>query len=310
LKSYRCEGRYGYAWVVLDEPLLPIPELKEDADPAFRRIPQFYERWSCNAFRLMENSFDSAHPAFVHRKSFGNIERPDRSSASLTMTPWGFISRHETQVVNRGNAAAALRVQGETTVRKSETLWFMPFARRLGITYPERPQALHRHQRHAIDDHSMMLSQWCYRNDREEDVPASEVVAWDRRNHRGGPRDPGIDRVRRVHRYPPPGRVPHGRATSPGSSCASGCSRVFRAHGEEEVHLLKSVLMVLLLFTGSAEAQTKIRFHPRLGVRGADLLHAHGELQGLVQGRGTRACRSTSAPARRGLSQRIMTGVL
>ena len=67
----------------------------------------------------MENSFDSAHPAFVHRKSFGNIERPEPVERELTMTPWGFISRHETQVVNRGNAAAALRVQGETTVRRA-----------------------------------------------------------------------------------------------------------------------------------------------------------------------------------------------
>lgn len=39
-------------------------------------------------------------------------------------------------MVNRGNAEKALKVQGESTVRKSETLWFMPFTRRLGITYP------------------------------------------------------------------------------------------------------------------------------------------------------------------------------
>ncbi|HEY3078123.1 MAG TPA: aromatic ring-hydroxylating dioxygenase subunit alpha, partial [Burkholderiales bacterium] len=99
VQSYRCEARYGYVWVALDEPLLPIPELKEDADPAYRRIPQFYETWKCSAFRLMENSFDSAHPAFVHRKTFGNVEQPKPVERELTMTPWGFISRHETPVV-------------------------------------------------------------------------------------------------------------------------------------------------------------------------------------------------------------------
>jgi phenylpropionate dioxygenase-like ring-hydroxylating dioxygenase large terminal subunit len=236
VKNYRCEGRYGYVWVALDEPLLPIPELKEDADPAFRRIPQFYERWNCNAFRLMENSFDSAHPAFVHRKSFGNIERPEPVERELTMTPWGFISRHETQVVNRGNAAAALRVQGETTVRKSETLWFMPFARRLGITYPNGLKHYIVTNATPIDDHSMMLAQWCYRNDREEDVPASEVVAWDRRITEEDREilesteyDVCIDTHRRVEF--------HMASDKPGLVMRERLLEVFRAHGEEEVHL-------------------------------------------------------------------------
>ena len=236
MQSYRCEARYGYVWVVLDEPLLPIPELKEDADPAFRRIHQFYETWKCSAFRLMENSFDSAHPAFVHRKTFGNVEQPKPVERELTMTPWGFISRHETQVVNRGNAEKALRMQGETTVRRSETLWFMPFTRRLGITYPNGLKHYIVTNATPIDDRSMVLVQWCYRNDREQDVPAAEVVAWDRKITEEDREilesteyDVCIDTRRRVEFQM--------ASDKPGLIMRERLLEVFRAHGEEEVHL-------------------------------------------------------------------------
>src|SRR5438876_964115 len=80
-----------------------------------------------------------------------------------------------------GNAESALRATGDTTVRKRETLWFMPFARRLGITYPNGLKHYIVTNATPNDDGTMTLVQWCYRNDREEDVPATEVVAWDRK---------------------------------------------------------------------------------------------------------------------------------
>jgi phenylpropionate dioxygenase-like ring-hydroxylating dioxygenase large terminal subunit len=236
VQSYRCEARYGYVWVALDEPLLPIPELEEDADPAFRRIHQFYETWKCSAFRLMENSFDSAHPAFVHRKTFGNVEQPKPVERELTMTPWGFISRHETPVINRGNAEKALRVSGETTVRKSETLWFMPFARRLGITYPNGLKHYIVTNATPNDDGTMTLVQWCYRNDREEEVPAAEVVAWDRQITEEDREilesteyDVCIDPRRRMEF--------HMTSDRPGLIMRERLLEMFRQHGEEEAHL-------------------------------------------------------------------------
>ena len=236
VQSFRCEARYGYVWVALDEPLLPIPELKEDADPGFRRIHQFYETWKCSAFRLMENSFDSAHPAFVHRRTFGNVEQPKPVERELTMTPWGFISRHETPVINRGNAEKALRVSGETTVRKSETLWFMPFARRLGITYPNGLKHYIVTNATPNDDGTMTLVQWCYRNDREEEVPASEVVAWDRKITEEDREilesteyDVCIDPRRRVEF--------HMSSDRPGLIMRERLLEMFRQHGEEEMHL-------------------------------------------------------------------------
>ena len=59
--AFHCDARYGYAWVALDDPLLAIPDLPQDRDPAYRRIHQFDDRWNTGALRMMENSFDNAH---------------------------------------------------------------------------------------------------------------------------------------------------------------------------------------------------------------------------------------------------------
>jgi phenylpropionate dioxygenase-like ring-hydroxylating dioxygenase large terminal subunit len=234
--AYRCEARYGYVWVALDEPLLPIPELPEGHDPSFRRVHQFYERWNCAAFRLMENSFDAAHIAYVHRATFGDVAQPKPSSRTLTETPFGFETRMETRVVNRHDAGHVLKIDGAETVRRSHTIWFMPFARRLGITYPNGLKHYIVTNATPIDDASMMLVQWCYRSDREEDVPARDVVAWDRRITEedrdmleSTEYDACIDTRRRVEF--------HMESDQPGLIMRQRLLALFREHGEDEVHL-------------------------------------------------------------------------
>ena len=64
--SYFCMARYGYVWVSIEEPIEDLFDIPEDRDPAYRRIFQFYETWKTAPMRMMENSFDNAHFAFVH----------------------------------------------------------------------------------------------------------------------------------------------------------------------------------------------------------------------------------------------------
>jgi phenylpropionate dioxygenase-like ring-hydroxylating dioxygenase large terminal subunit len=57
----------------------------------------------------------------------------------------------------------------------------MPFSRRFGCVYP----ASGRHHiiyncATPIDDDTMMLAQWLYRNDSEEDCSTEELIEWDR----------------------------------------------------------------------------------------------------------------------------------
>ena len=96
VSAYHCEARYGYVWVALADPLLPIPELPEATDPRFGTVHQFYEVWRCNAFRLMENSFDSAHSGVRAPKTFGNIAKPEPVETAAHHDAGGASSRATT----------------------------------------------------------------------------------------------------------------------------------------------------------------------------------------------------------------------
>jgi hypothetical protein len=58
--------------------------------------------------------------------------------------------------------------------------WWLPFTRKLRITYPNG--LIHSIVTIAtpIDDRSSMICQWVYRNDTEADAPAEKVIAFDR----------------------------------------------------------------------------------------------------------------------------------
>jgi phenylpropionate dioxygenase-like ring-hydroxylating dioxygenase large terminal subunit len=179
--AYRCEERYGYVWVALEEPLQPIPHFPEDGDPAYRRIFQFHEKWNTAPVRFMENSFDNAHFSFVHKSNFGMIDNPKPAKYEFRPQEWGFEA--ETLVPVR-NPPESHRITGTTdpyTDRHLINRWFMPFVRRFGCEYPASGR------RHIIyncatpvDDDSMVLVQWLYRNDSEESCSTQELIDWDR----------------------------------------------------------------------------------------------------------------------------------
>lgn len=179
--SYRSAIRYGHVWVALDEPLAEIPEIPEEAE-GLRRIDEFYEEWNIGAFRLMENSFDPAHVNFTHRGTFGNRNDDSFHKPEIEDEPFGFRMYVEMPVTNRGAAFKYLGAgaAGEDNVRRMQSNWYMPFVRRLGITYPDS-------LRHTIitaatpmtDDRAMVV-QFCYRSDTEDEVPARDIIAFDR----------------------------------------------------------------------------------------------------------------------------------
>jgi phenylpropionate dioxygenase-like ring-hydroxylating dioxygenase large terminal subunit len=179
VKAYSCRAKYGYAWVCLeDNPLADIPSIPEADQPGMRQVPEFYELWKCAGLRLMENSFDNAHFAFVHMKSFGDSPIP--SKLELTEHEGGFLFHSEVPVKNPETAKKALATTEDFTVRIMDSEWFLPFGRKLKITYPNG--LIHIINTHAtpIDDQSIMVLQWVYRNDTEADVPAKDIVAFDR----------------------------------------------------------------------------------------------------------------------------------
>lgn len=182
IPAYRCEERYGHVWVALDEPLSAIPDIPEAEEAGFRKIDQFYEVWNIGALRLMENSFDQAHVAYVHRETFGNVEDPTPVRSDITDTDLGFEVRLSYGVKTRGVQKKNLHAEGESedTVRTNHSMWFMPFSRRLGITYPNGLRHTIFTAATPMTDDKAMIVQFCFRNDTEEDARAEDIIAFDR----------------------------------------------------------------------------------------------------------------------------------
>jgi len=177
--SFRCQSRYGYVWVALEEPLSPLFDIPEDGAPGFRRIFQFYDQWQTAPLRLMENSFDNAHFAFVHRGTFGDNAQPKPSKYEIEETDYGFVA---TTIVDIVNPPAAFRVTGTTdptTTRTMRNHWYLPFCRRLDITYPTSIRHIIINCATPIDDGRMQLVQLLYRNDTEEQCPTQTLIDWD-----------------------------------------------------------------------------------------------------------------------------------
>jgi phenylpropionate dioxygenase-like ring-hydroxylating dioxygenase large terminal subunit len=177
--AYHCDARYGYAWVALDEPLAPILDAVEENDSRFRRIPQFYEVWNTCAFRLMENSFDNAHFAFVHKGTFGQLSQPLPEKYEIKETDYGFEAE---TIITTANPPVQYRISGttdSTTKRHMRNKWFMPFCRKLDIEYPSGLRHIIFNSATPIDDDHIQVVQWLYRNDTEADCSAKELIDWD-----------------------------------------------------------------------------------------------------------------------------------
>jgi phenylpropionate dioxygenase-like ring-hydroxylating dioxygenase large terminal subunit len=233
--SYACEARYGYAWVALEDPLQPIPDVPEAAMPGFRRIEQFDERWDCGALRMMENSFDNAHFSYVHRNTFGQYDQPKPSKYELWPTDWGFESE---SIVPINNPPHALRITGDpnpVTTRHLRNRWFMPFSRTFHATYPSGIQHVIFNCATPIDDGSIQLVQLLFRNDTEADCPAQALIDWDRAIVdedrailEATDPDAAVDTRRRVEF--------HMDSDRPGLLMRRKLMELLEQHGEAEVH--------------------------------------------------------------------------
>ena len=208
--AYHCEERYGYAWVALEEPLAPILDAEEENDPAYRRIPQFYEDWNTSAFRLMENSFDNAHFAFVHKGTFGQLSQPLPEKYEIKETDYGFEAE---TLITVANPPVQYRISGTTdptTKRHMRNKWYMPFCRKLDIEYPSGLRHIIFNSATPIDDDNIKVVQWLYRNDTEATARPKELIDWDFKITREDKDIIEFDRPRRADRHGPPGRGAHG----------------------------------------------------------------------------------------------------
>lgn len=182
--AYRCVAKYGYAWVALEEPIAEIPAIPEFDAPGWRTIFQFYERWATSPLRALENSFDNSHFSFVHRATFGVADQPRPSRYELVERRHddGSIGFYAETVIAAANPAAYRRVSGTSepiTQRLMRNAYYLPFSRRLDIEYPSGVRHVIVNAFTPIDDGSIQLCQWLFRNDSEADCPAQLLIDFD-----------------------------------------------------------------------------------------------------------------------------------
>ncbi len=232
--SFHCQARYGYAWVALDEPLSDIPDVPEDRDPAYRRIFQFYDQWQTAPLRLMENSFDNSHFAFVHQATFGNVNQPKPSKYEISETEYGFYAETIIDILNPPIAHEVTGTDAPTTTRHMRNHWFMPFCRRLDMEYPSGIRHIIINCATPIEDGRIQLVQLLYRNDTERDCPAEKLIEWDaqiiledRAILEATDPDAVLDVSRRIEQHMPSDR--------PGLIMRRRLLDLLRANGEEEV---------------------------------------------------------------------------
>lgn len=181
IAAYQAEERYGYVWVCLDAaPLAGIPEIAEAENDGFRVIQEFYEVWNCAGLRVMENSFDNAHFSFVHRASFGDQGHPEPARLTVDTFDGGFVMRSDVPVKNPEIQKKVLRMAETETVRHMTATWFLPFARKLHIRYPNGLIHIIVTVATPIDDARSQICQFVVRNDTEADARAADIIAFDR----------------------------------------------------------------------------------------------------------------------------------
>lgn len=180
VESFRCNERYGVVWVALEEPLRDIPELPEYDDPAYRRVFEFYEPWHAPGLRIMENSFDNAHFAFVHKASFGIVDEPEPVQPRLEPHPASFTMYADVPVKNPDIQKANLGIASDRTVRHYEKTWWMPFSRKMKVTYPNGLVHIIMTLTAPIDDRRSQVIQFLLRSDSEADAPAAKLIEFDR----------------------------------------------------------------------------------------------------------------------------------
>src|SRR5205807_8966446 len=114
-----------------------------------------------------ENSFDSAHIAYVHRATFGNMSRPQVDpNRTVVANEYGFESNSVSQVKVRGELAqTTVSTADQDTTRRTQSTWYMPFIRRAAIHYPHGLIHVLITCATPMTDGTSMILQWVYRND-------------------------------------------------------------------------------------------------------------------------------------------------
>ncbi|MEA5504041.1 aromatic ring-hydroxylating dioxygenase subunit alpha [Halotia wernerae UHCC 0503] len=97
VNAYPVQEKYGFVWLfwgdLHEKECPPLPSFPEVKDSTLRPL-QFEFKWNAHYTRLVENSIDPAHSAFVHANSFGSgmAQKPQLPKYEVRLEDWGGTS--------------------------------------------------------------------------------------------------------------------------------------------------------------------------------------------------------------------------
>lgn len=182
LDTYSVVERYGIIWACIGKSTTSGPPAWLEADELNWAIRvDFFEVWKTSAFRIIDNNLDQSHPAFVHKTTFGDPNRPLVPHYEVETTPTGFRTRIA-QYVGGVGPQMGIENEGLNFDRFQEAELLAPLHTRIRLEYGRTSPdyAFYSCATPLDDDHSIYVRCSALQGD-EETQPYDLFHAFSRR---------------------------------------------------------------------------------------------------------------------------------
>ncbi|MBU2706138.1 aromatic ring-hydroxylating dioxygenase subunit alpha [Zooshikella marina] len=176
IKSYKCQSRYDYVWVALEEPIMPIPEIPEFESDEYRIIHLDNRTWHCSSLVALENIFDNAHHHFIHQYLGDKVNPVPIPPTKIENTCYGMFFKSDIYNYSNDLQYKAWNIKNEEMLLKREFHWYMPFLVKITLSLPNNLKNITLISFTPMTNSSLQWINLVIRNDTEEDVKTSDVI--------------------------------------------------------------------------------------------------------------------------------------
>jgi vanillate O-demethylase monooxygenase subunit len=136
LQTFPVQERYGLVWTrLVDDGPSPFPDFSEWDDPDYLQVLPDSVELDASAGRQTEGFLDVSHFAFVHLKTFGELDNREVPSYPVELTSGGFRADYISTVSNYPAHLKHLNPPGFRWRRLFE-VW-LPFTSKLTVFFPD-----------------------------------------------------------------------------------------------------------------------------------------------------------------------------
>jgi phenylpropionate dioxygenase-like ring-hydroxylating dioxygenase large terminal subunit len=179
LATLACAESFGLVWVCVEDPVAP-PPLPPRADAGYEWRVEFVEEWAASAPRVVDNSLDISHVAFVHRGTIGDPGQPGLSGFTVERHDHGlaFHLRYVSKVNEQQKRN--LGIDADYAERDTTVDLVQPLAFTAVLGYANGVEHVLFKGASPIDDRRSLFWQVAGRNDTPDEERWASIIAMDR----------------------------------------------------------------------------------------------------------------------------------